>query len=328
MRGDAMSKRPDQVAASVLDAELAELIAEQEQDMLYGDTIRYSRTVSLDAPLNDDADAGSLADVVGEADAALADMLGENDTWVALVSQKAITDEDVRFWKYLRRRHGWTNTKIAAHVGVSDATVGNYLRAPVRRLSAQGTALSAMLPAARGTYEAGARLIDVAAQVYERTGYASPESCYQALRRLFLDRKVAIRPRSWKHGMRSRTASRETYIAYWKEQNRKASERRRAELTKCAAITREGRRCSRWARRGIAHCNVHSGLRGGMMTWPRERIAAAISAWTVENGRTPQPRDWLRTGPGHPSFKTVYNHFASWPEALAYALAVDEEVAA
>lgn len=306
---------PRQVAR---DAELASLIADQEQDILYGDTIRYSREVSLDAPLGDD-NAESLNDVVGAADADLAAMLGENETWVALVSQKQVTDEDVRFWRYLRMRQGWTNTKIAEHVGVSALTVGSYLRKPPRRGSPQSVALAAKLPVARSAYEAGARLIDVAEQLYLQAGYGSAESCYQALRRLFLDRRVAIRPQSWKHGMRSLTADPETSRLYWRAHNRRVRDRRRALLGRCQATTREKKPCSRWAREGTNLCNVHAGLSGGPTVWTPEAILGALNTWKAAHGHYPRPRDWMHAAVEHPNFKTVYGQFPSWPWAVGCA---------
>lgn len=177
-------------------------------------------------------------------------------------------------------------------------------------------------------YESGARLIDIAAELYVEAGYSSPESCYQQLRKLFLARGVAIRPQSWKHGARSRTADRETYLAYCKEMNLRAKERRRARLTKCTAWTRTGLQCSRWARQNTPFCNVHGGRAGGPQWWLPDRIVAALNQWRDEHGRYPRARDWRTSSLTHPTFNTVYNRMGSWRIALDEAARVYEQVSA
>lgn len=295
------------------EVELAALIAEQEAD----DTDRiWQREVSLDQKLNDEADAGTWYDLHGEDDAQLAEMLGDDETWVQLVSVRQITDEDIKLWRHLKEKQGWTFMQIAEHVGRSHNTIKKYLpRYSYRRTKTQ-IALNDQFKLARRSYEAGDHLIDVAAHLYEAAGYKSPESCYQALRRLFLRRRVAIRPGSWKHGLRSRSASRETYIAYWKAQNRKARDRRQAALTRCEGWTRQGNQCSRWAVAESRFCNIHSGRVGGPRHWTMERVCSALVEWTEKHGRRPKPADWTHAAPDHPNFKTVYNLFRSWPEAL------------
>lgn len=296
--------------------ELAALIAEQEAD----DTDRiWQREMSLDATLNDDADAGTWYDVHGEDDAQLAEMLGDDESWVQLVSVRQITDEDIKLWRHLKERQGWTFQQIAEHVGRSHNTIKKYLpRYSYRRTRTQ-IALNEKFKLAKRSYEKGDRLIDVAEHLYEAAGYKTPESCYQALRRLFLRRRVAIRPASWKHGMRSRSVPREVYIAYWKAQNRKARERRHAALAKCSATTREGNPCSRFARNGTTLCNVHAGLSGGPTVWTYDRLVQALNDWYDGHGRYPVPAEWRRADVAHPNFKTVYNTFGSWPNAISVA---------
>jgi hypothetical protein len=310
----AVSKATGAIESLTREAELALLIAEQEQDALYGDSIRYSRDLSMEAPLNEDG--FTLADTVGEQDETLAALLGENEMWTRLVKQKSATDEDVKFWRYLRNRQGWSDRKIAEHVGVARATVVSRLGSTRRRQTEQSHRLAQKLNAARAAYETGARLVDIAGELYEDAGYASAESCYQALRRLFLERRIPIRPRSWKHGKRSRNAPREVYIEYWREQNRRATERRRVEPDKCSAVTREGRQCSRWARRGTQLCNVHAGLTGGPTVWTEAVVLGALRKWALQNGRRPQARDWNHAAVDHPNFRTVYGLFPSWPAAI------------
>jgi hypothetical protein len=300
------------------EAELARLIAEQTDD----DTpwVKTDGRRSLDAPIASSDGAYSLVDMLGDHDEQLLDLVGENETFLRLVTTRGVSDEDLKFWRYLRTRQGWTYKRIADHVGVNVNTVLRHIsKRRGERLSPQGLALKSAEKRAVVAYDAGARLIDVAQVLYQEAGYKTPESCYQALRRLFLARGHAIRPQSWKHGRRSRAASRETYIAYWKEYNRAAAERRRATLRKCEATTRERKPCSRWARHGTTLCNVHAGLSGGPTIWTPEAILAALNGWRVAHGCYPRPRDWTHAAVEHPNFKTVYGQFPSWPAALQRA---------
>jgi hypothetical protein len=95
------------------------------------------------------------------------------------------------------------------------------------------------LTTAAADYMAGARIIDVAASIYRDIGYSTPESCYQQLRHLFHSAGIPVRPRSWKHGRTSRENAREDRLAYYRENNRRAAERRQEQLTRCSAITRQ-----------------------------------------------------------------------------------------
>lgn len=308
--------------SAVHEKELARLIAEQEAD----DTYRvWQRDLSLDA--SPPFDSGSFHEVVGDEDERLRELLGENETWMALVKQKRVTDEDVKYWRYLRTRLGWSNVRIAQECGVSSTTVWAHLGKPTRRVTEWGQILNEKLSFAKAAYARGARLIDVAEAVYEQAGYKSPESCYQALRRLFLDRRVPIRPRAWKHGKRSKLATRETYIAYWREQNWKARDRRRSRLRPCVGITRSGDRCSRSAIGGSPFCVTHSGY-GRKRTWTFEAVDDAICKWADAQGRPPRTSDWRHATLEHPNFKTVYNLYrVGWNEAIQQALARERQAA-
>lgn len=311
-------ERATPLSSKTRDEELKALIAEQEAD----DTYRvWSRELSIDQPVSDATDSATWHDFLGDEDEQLLDLVGGNETWVEMVpvSKRDVTDEDVKFWRYLKERQGWTAKDIAEHVGRSYTTVKKYLPRYSYRRTQNQLALNKQFQLAKSSYEAGDRLIDVAAALYEQAGYKTPESCYQALRSLFLRRKVVIRPQSWKHGRRSNAASRETYIAYWKEQNRKARDRHRATLRRCAGETRAGNQCSRWAVQDLAFCNIHAGL-VKPRHWTVDRVCTALIAWTEEHGRRPRPVDWKYAAPNHPNFKTVYGLFSTWDLALDTAL--------
>jgi AraC-like DNA-binding protein len=305
---------------SVRDVELAALIAEQERDDLYGDRITSARReVSLDAPLSADANAGSWADLVGEDDEQIAQLLGEDETEIRAVRDATVTAQDVASWRWARSRRKWTYKQIAEHFGVSASTVQYRLSKPTRRESERRARLEARFEFAKAAYENGAFLMDIAAELHREVGYATRESCRQALYHLFADRRVKMRPRSWKHGMRSCTATPEQVREYQRQQSLKWRQRHRANPpTRCAETTQTGRRCRCWALEGSDLCRVHA-LPHPMQKWTRENVIDAMRLWAKRNGRYPTPREWVRASDDHPTFKTVYDLFDSWPAALEVA---------
>jgi hypothetical protein len=55
-------------------------------------------------------------------------------------------------------------------------------------------------------------------------------------------------------------------------------------------------------------------------TWTRETVVESMRAWAAEHGRPPRATDWTHAEQGaHPSSKTVYDLFGSWPAGLAAA---------
>jgi AraC-like DNA-binding protein len=309
-----VNERPLTVAEQ---AELDRLIAEQSADDATHQL--WSRERSLDASMVQGEGEFTLLDTLGEQDDRLLDLVGDNETFVRLISTRRTTDEDVKLWRYLRVRQGWTYKQIAEHAGVNPKTVMRHISRGKTRSTAQALALRNQEKRALLAYQAGAKLIEIAEVLYEEAGYKTPESCYHGLRRLFLLRGHAIRPKSWKHGMRSKAAPHETYIAYWKQQNRKARDRRRAALGRCEGTTRQGTRCSRYARQGTTLCNVHSGLAGGPTVWTPEAVLDALNSWKDTHGNYPRPREWTKAAVEHPTFNTVYSRFPSWPKAIEKA---------
>lgn len=318
--------------------ELAALIAEQEVDAEQGDRIRFARDVSLDKPLSDDVDA-TLADVVGAEDVALDELLGQNETWVAFMETSRSTDGDVEFWRYLRDVESWTYKAIAERVGVTAQTVTKRISAlPKQRNTRSTRALRGHLDkkakAAHTLYRTPDwTLRSLAEQLYEGCGYASVDSCYQALRKAFQRERLPIRTRAeanrlfhTKHGMRARSATPEQYRAYNKRQNDKARERRQASLRPCWAITRADTPCKRSAIGGMNFCVAHGPL-GRRRKWTMDVVCDSLVAWADQNGRRPTPRDWKNATDDYPNFKTVYDLFGSWPAAM-YAAFDAEQVAA
>jgi hypothetical protein len=57
-------------------------------------------------------------------------------------------------------------------------------------------------------------------------------------------------------------------------------------------------------------------------TWSKDLIADAMIDWLFRHGSFPTSSDWERGGYGYPSNRTVYDFFASWNAAKAYAGAV------
>jgi len=304
--------------------EIATLIAEQERDALYGDRITHSRCLSLDAPLTSDSGAGTWADLVGDSDVALDELLGEAETFIRTVRvSRSVTAKDVASWHWARTRRKWSYRKIGAHFGVSHSTVRRHLTKRQRRESAPLEYLEAKFEVIRAVYERGSRLIDIANEIYTEAGYASPESCYQGLRQLLIDRGVPRRPGRWKHGLRSQMASVEDQRRYRNEKN---AELRRQGLTctrkpirPCPAVTKYGRPCRRLAVEDSQFCMVHGAAKHPTQKWTRANVCEALRLWESENGVAPATHDWERATSEHPSTGTVYMLFGSWPEALRVA---------
>jgi hypothetical protein len=53
--------------------------------------------------------------------------------------------------------------------------------------------------------------------------------------------------------------------------------------------------------------------------WPPSQIVKALQDWTTSHGRPPHGVDWITAAPGRPCTGTVYNHFATWDNALVAA---------
>lgn len=308
------------------EAELALLIAEQEEDARAGHRVRSMGKYTLDTQVGEDG--STLAEFVGEEDSDLLALIGGNETARRIVHDDHVSEKDIGSWWYARYRRKWTLDQIADHFGTTPKVVRYHLKKKRRRETELTARLEAKLPIARSAYERGARLIDIGAELYEEIGYSSPESCYQALRKLFRHKGVPIRPKTWKHGMRSRTASREQYEAYWRTQNAKAKARRHARLNRCPAITREGTRCKRWAIEGRAFCVNHNADTRRKRRWSAYVICDALRVWVAIHGVPPKPADWTHATAEHPNFKTVYDVFGSWPSALDAALTTQVEAAA
>lgn len=62
-----------------------------------------------------------------------------------------------------------------------------------------------------------------------------------------------------------------------------------------------------------------AGLAAHYEFWDRERVLAALRAWTAEHDRPPTASQWKRAAPGRPSNSTVIAHFGSWRAGLAAA---------
>lgn len=290
------------------EAELALLVADQEKD----DSYRvWQRELSLDKQLTDDSDAGNLHDLLGT------DLFGEDVGITRSEGQgkEGPSDKDLAYWKYLRFKCKWKLRRISEHVGVPQSTISRHLKRRYRRDSENMDALEARFDVAKAAYERGARLIDIAAEYYEECGYASPESCYQQLRIVFVARGVPrFRRGRYKHGMLSRDATEKQRKEYWKEHWRNVSERHRATLTKCKATTRAGNRCKRWSISDSEYCVNHGGNRRPAK-WTKDAICAAL----VEANYPQSPHEWTKATDDSPAFTTVYNVLGSWPKALAAA---------
>jgi hypothetical protein len=64
-----------------------------------------------------------------------------------------------------------------------------------------------------------------------------------------------------------------------------------------------------------------AGLDPHQVPWDRERIVAALRAWTTLHARPPRRSEWQARDPTYarPTTKTVHNHFGSWQVALRAA---------
>lgn len=311
----------DGVAASgrgslTREAELALLIAEQEADDRGDLAGGWSRFTSFDAPLTEEG--LTLADVIGEEDIEIAALTADDSTHVRLVTDKRVRESDVASWRWARFRRGWSYAQIAAHFGVNYAVVYYHVRKTWRLPSERRDRLEAKLPVFREAYERGATLLEIATEFYEESGYASPESCYQQVRLLFHYHGVPLRPGgTWKHGLRSRTAT-EAQRREWAARSLAAANaRRRARLVRCPEKTKRGRLCRRWVIAGEDRCVVHA--RHVPARWTREVVIERLRAWRDAHGRFPRTYEWTKAAEDHPTFKTVYDLFGSWGNALAEA---------
>lgn len=295
------------------EAELALLIASQESD----DTAQiYQRTVSLDRAFDDsDPTSGTLLDVIGR------DLWGDETGVITseVGEDRTPSFNDLFYWKYLRFKHKWTYKRIAERVGVSERRVRYFVAKPYHFDGTCFAALSSRFDVLAHAYQGGAHMRDIAEDIFEDCGYVSAGACYVALHMLFHERKLEIRLKSWKHGMRSRTASRAQTAEYYRPLYRRRQDAKG--IRRCEVRTKSGKRCSRWGLDG--KCGVHSGTHPNLK-WTRAAVCAALASWRERTGHFPRPREWTKAHPTHPNFKTVYNLFGSWGEALD---AVAENVA-
>lgn len=300
------------IANPAVETELARLIAEQEADDSASQVPGGNR-VFLDASYGEGA---TLHAVVGSED------VNHDRDWFR--KRGRVTDEEVRLWRYLRHEKGFTYREIADETGRPVQTVHDHLvrrarksrsKTALPRMTAgkQGFKLAKMEEHAWAAYEAGASLYQIAELFYKDCGYASMESCYQQLRILFRWRKRPLRKLTMKHGRLHRDTPREVKQAYWKEQNRKARERRRATLTRCPHMTQSGQQCRRFTLRGKPFCVVHH---DPVKRWSHEAVHEALRQWAEKHGRLPRPRDWESRSDDHPTFRTIYNMWPHWNDAL------------
>lgn len=58
---------------------------------------------------------------------------------------------------------------------------------------------------------------------------------------------------------------------------------------------------------------------GAARTWTRRKLIAAAVRWDTEHGNPPRVTDWTAATVAHPSKRTVYMVFGSWPDFLLAA---------
>lgn len=288
------------------EVELQRLIAEQAAD----DTIYVSQggARSLDAPAITDGD--SFYEFVEDRE------LPSGPARSAPKQSYKITQEQVKEWRALRTKDHWTYAQIAEYAGVKDITVRRHL-SDQRRMDHRRVKLEARLEDAREAYEAGAFLREIAEVLYEECGYASWQSCYQALLRLFRRHGIQTRPqRVSRRGRPKPGASFEEWQRFWRAANTRQRDRRRAAREQCDATTKAGRPCRRSAMEGGRFCVSHDERTKRKAKWTRDNVLAALRAWAEEHGRTPRQEDWFHASPAHPNFKTVADLFGGWRLAL------------
>ncbi|HEU4657099.1 MAG TPA: SigB/SigF/SigG family RNA polymerase sigma factor [Capillimicrobium sp.] len=120
---DGRSPTPEQIAAH-LECDVEEVLEGMQAGRAYGAT-------SLDAPLGLEDDAGTLSDVIGDDDEALA----HAEEVASLRSLRNLLDDREREVLHLRFVEELTQTQIADRVGCSQMQVSRILRRSLDRLS-------------------------------------------------------------------------------------------------------------------------------------------------------------------------------------------------
>jgi RNA polymerase sigma-B factor len=129
LRGrDGRTPTGEQIAAH-LQMELEDVLEAIQAGRAYG-------AASLEAPLNGDPDAGTLADVLGDDD----DLLDRAERVASLHSLRDLLDDRDREILRLRFVEDLTQTQIADCIGCSQMQVSRLLRRALDRLSERATA--------------------------------------------------------------------------------------------------------------------------------------------------------------------------------------------
>lgn len=213
--------------------ELAALIADQEADAQWGDRINFKRERSLDAPLGHDANAGTLAEVVGADDRNLTSLVGGAATATRRIPRpqkwtKREIVKHIRAWvkehgeppgcdewnaprgrgfpssASLTRKFGTFNDAIRAagfeprpQGGPRSPVQGTRLRPRIDKRHSDAFLTTEQIAAAYVLYDRQRLSInEIADKLWQRYGYKSPNVCRTALQRAFHAEGFRLRTKS------------------------------------------------------------------------------------------------------------------------------------